>query len=68
MLIPITLDDEIFKWKEGKVNTIKKRVIGDFTRWQDVAEFEKSLNLLVDALNVYRKPIDINSYLPKLKK
>jgi len=68
LLIPITVDDEIFKWDGAKTEDIRNRVIGDFTKWEDDAEFEKSLNLLVDALNVDRKPIDITSHLPKLKK
>lgn len=56
LLIPVTIDDQIFSWN-GDKEWIKDRYIGDFREWQDSAKFEKALNELIQALNVKRLDI-----------
>ena len=63
LLIPITIDDEIRKWKGAKAESIRDKFIGDFTAWEDEEEFEKALNKLIEALNVDRENDTPLSYL-----
>jgi hypothetical protein len=55
LLIPITIDQYIFKWKGAKGESIRDKVIGDFSEWEDDAKFEMALNQLIEALNVDRE-------------
>lgn len=64
LLIPITIDDHIFTWKDGKRMAIKRRIIGDFRNWQDDTAFEKALNDLIHALNADRPEVKPVSHLP----
>lgn len=68
LLIPITIDDYIFTWQDGKRMAIKNRIIGDFSNWQDDAAFEKALNDLIHALNADRPEVKPVSKLPRKKK
>ncbi len=63
LVIPIRIDDSILNWKDGVAATVKSSVIGDFTKWQDEAEFEKAVKELVDALNAGRLDIRPPSFL-----
>jgi uncharacterized protein YjbI with pentapeptide repeats len=63
LLIPITIDDEIYNWDGAKAESIKDKVIGDFREWKDDIKFEESLNQLIEALNVDRGNESISSYL-----
>lgn len=63
LLIPITIDDTIFKSDEGWADTIRSRSIGDFREWKDNIKFESALNDLVDAINVDRRTDGPESYL-----
>ncbi|MBV6441248.1 MAG: hypothetical protein EPGJADBJ_02929 [Saprospiraceae bacterium] len=63
LLIPITIDDHIYNWKDGKRMAIRQRFIGDFRNWQDDGAFEKSLNDLVHALNADRPDVKPKSLL-----
>ena len=63
LVIPIRIDDAILTWKDGVAATVKSSVIGDFTKWQDEAEFEKAVKELVDALNAGRVDIKPSSFL-----
>ena len=46
-----------------RTRKVKSSEIGDFTKWQDEAEFEKALKELVDALNAGRVDIKPPSFL-----
>ena len=63
LLIPITIDDSIFKSKEAISRSIRKRSIGDFQEWGDEEKFDKALNDLIAALNVDRGGNDPISFL-----
>jgi hypothetical protein len=63
LLIPITIDDTIYKWDGPKAEEVQRYVIGDFRNWQDDAAFEKALNDLIHALNVDRPEIKPPSFL-----
>lgn len=63
LVIPIRIDDHIFSYHGGVFDTLKSSIIGDFTRWQDEAEFQKSLNLLFTALDANRPDIRPPSFL-----
>lgn len=63
LIVPITIDDFIYSWDGGKAETIKERVIGDFTMWQDESIFEDKLEELIRSLNVDRKKEKPNSFL-----
>ncbi len=65
LLIPITIDDHIFKWTDGKRMAIEKRNIGDFRNWEDEGAFEKALEGLMVALNVDRPDVKPVSHLPR---
>jgi len=59
-IIPITIDDYVFKeWDGAKRSDIHRYNIGDFTGWQDEAKFELALDRLVAALNTDRGEEDI---------
>jgi len=63
-IIPITIDDYVFKeWDGAKRSDIHRYNIGDFTGWQDDAKFELALDKLVAALNADRGEETIPSYL-----
>ncbi|MCE7925032.1 MAG: TIR domain-containing protein [Haliscomenobacteraceae bacterium CHB4] len=63
LLIPITIDDYVFKWDGAKAEEVRRYVIGDFKDWQDDAKFEKALNDLVHALNADRPDVKPKSLL-----
>ncbi len=63
LLIPITIDKEIHEWDGAKAESLKDKVIGDFTEWQDETKFEHYLNQLIEALNVDRGNDNITSHL-----
>lgn len=63
LLIPIAIDDHIFKWDGAKAEEVRRYVIGDFKDWQDDAKFEKALNDLVHALNADRPDVKPKSLL-----
>ncbi len=63
-IIPITIDDYVFKeWDGAKRSDIHRYNIGDFRDWQDDAKFELALDKLVLALNADRGGEEVVSYL-----
>lgn len=44
LLIPLTIDDHIYKWGGAKGESISDKVISDFSEWEDDAKFEEALN------------------------
>ncbi|MCB0534864.1 MAG: toll/interleukin-1 receptor domain-containing protein [Saprospiraceae bacterium] len=63
LVIPIRIDDNILKCRDGILATVKSSVIGDFTKWRNESEFDKALKELVDALNANRPDIQPPSLL-----
>ena len=63
LLIPIAIDDHVFKWDGAKAEEVRRYVVGDFKDWQDDAKFEKALNDLIHALNAERPDVKPKSLL-----
>jgi hypothetical protein len=52
-LIPLNLDDYLYKWNSGKASILKSRLAADFRNWQTDAEsFDKALDKILTALRV----------------
>lgn len=52
-LIPLDLDGELFAWKDGKADEIRRRFAPDFIDWeQSNARFEKGIDNVMKALRV----------------
>jgi TIR domain-containing protein/pentapeptide repeat protein len=50
-LIPLNLDGYLFKWENGRVQQVKKRLAPDFTGWEkNNSIFEKQVERVVKAL------------------
>lgn len=50
-LIPLNLDGALWKWRDGKADQVRSRLVADFTGWEhDNAKFEHELERLVKAL------------------
>lgn len=54
LLIPITIDDTLFKSDESRPKSIRKRIVGDFKGWENEEKFEEYLVQLIEALDVDR--------------
>ena len=63
LLIPVTIDDEIFNSKSPLAKSIRKRSIGEFQDWQDEHQFNKALEDLIAALNAERGDDEPLSFL-----
>ncbi len=64
LIIPITIDDYIFKeWDSPWKVEVKRYIIGDFRTWKDNENFQKSLDQLVDGLKVNPSNFKPPSYL-----
>lgn len=63
LLIPLTIDDALFKSDESRPKSIRKRMVGDFKDWKDDGKFNKALNQLIEALNIDRRDDNIISKL-----
>ena len=64
MLIPITIDDYVFKeWGGAKRQEIMDKVVGDFRGWKDPAKFDVALQKFIRALNVVDLDIKPPSFL-----
>ena len=51
LLIPLRIDDAFDDWEHEKKTPIKRRLIADFTDWEDDEAFEAALHTLIKALN-----------------
>ena len=63
LLIPITLDDYVFQWKDAKGEDIRRYTIGDFKEWQNKNKFEQALISLIQALHIDKPYIKPPSFL-----
>lgn len=55
VLVPITLDDYIFKrWESRFKASVVDKHVGDFRAWQEPSKYSAALERLVSALNVSR--------------
>lgn len=52
-LIPLNLDDYMFKWNSGKASMLKSRVAADFKQWQTSNElFDAAVEKILQALKM----------------
>lgn len=63
LIIPISIDDEIYKSTNAIAPNLRKRNIGDFRDWQSSEGFETAFTNLLEALNVDREMEGPTSYL-----
>jgi hypothetical protein len=63
ILVPITIDDFVFKWDGSKSEEIRRYLIGDFREWENDQRFELAVSNLITALNVDRPQLKPPSYL-----
>ncbi len=54
ILIPVKIDQYIHTWENSRKSDIEKYVIGDFINWNETGQFNKAVDLLIEALNVDR--------------
>ena len=52
MLFPVRLDDAVMTTNEAWAAQLRQRNIGDFRRWKEPAEYQKSLDRLLRDLAV----------------
>ena len=63
-IIPITLDDYVFNgWESEMKENIDRFIVGDFKDWKDEVKFEKSVDQLIEALNVDRNDGSVPSFI-----
>ncbi len=63
LIIPISIDDEVFTSNNAVAPNLRKRNIADFRNWKVQTKYDKAFEKLLAALNVNRGGADPISYL-----